>query len=62
MVAVYDLGEDEDTPYIVMQCVRGETLKEGVAQSAPLSETDAGRICRQVLEAAGLLRRASLAS
>ena len=53
VVAVYDLGEDEDTPYIVMQCVRGETLKEVVAQSAPLSEADARRICREVLEAAG---------
>jgi serine/threonine-protein kinase len=53
VVAVYDLGEDEGTPYIVMQCVRGETLKEVIAHSAPLPETDALRICREVLEAAG---------
>jgi eukaryotic-like serine/threonine-protein kinase len=53
VVAVYDLGEDEGTPYIVMQCVRGETLKEVIAHSAPLSEADARRICREVLEAAG---------
>jgi serine/threonine-protein kinase len=53
VVAVYDLGEDEDTPYIVMQCVRGETLKEVIAHSAPLSEADARRICCEVLEAAG---------
>ena len=53
VVAVYDLGEDEGTPYIVMQCVRGQTIKEIVAQSGPLPEADAKRICREVLEAAG---------
>lgn len=53
VVAIYDLGEDHDTPYIVMQYVRGEMLKEVVAQSVPLSEADARRICREVLEAAG---------
>jgi serine/threonine-protein kinase len=36
LVAVYDAGEEDDTPYIVMECVDGEPLSELLARRGPL--------------------------
>jgi serine/threonine protein kinase len=37
--AIYDIGEDGDTPYIVMEALRGETLRERIAKG-PLKVSD----------------------
>jgi len=37
IVNIYDSGEFEDSPFIVMEYVRGETLSEKIKRKAPLS-------------------------
>ena len=37
IVNIYDTGEFEDSPFIVMEYVRGETLAELIKRRAPLS-------------------------
>lgn len=51
VVAVHDLGESDGAPYIVMQYVEGETLKERIARLGALPLNDACRIADQVLQA-----------
>jgi beta-lactam-binding protein with PASTA domain/tRNA A-37 threonylcarbamoyl transferase component Bud32 len=60
IVAVYDHGEDDVTetggakvkvPYIVMELVDGETLREVVNRRGPLPPTEALRITEGVLDA-----------
>jgi eukaryotic-like serine/threonine-protein kinase len=36
VVGVYDAGEDDDRPYIVMECVDGESLAERLRRDGPL--------------------------
>jgi serine/threonine protein kinase len=36
IVGVFDVGEHEGVPYIVMECIEGETLAEVIAREAPL--------------------------
>jgi predicted esterase len=50
--AVHDVGEHEGQPYIVMELLRGETLRERL-QRAPLPVEDAARIGRDVADALG---------
>ena len=37
IVNIYDVGEDGDIHYIVMEYVKGETLKEYIQNNAPIS-------------------------
>lgn len=36
IVSIYDVGEDDGTPYIVMEYVEGRTLKDLIREKAPL--------------------------
>lgn len=60
IVAVYDSGEDRTTesggaglsvPYIVMELVEGQTLREVLNDQGPLAPAEAARICEGVLDA-----------
>lgn len=51
IVTIYDVGEDEDLHYIVMEHVKGNTLKEYIAEHAPISPTRAVQIMKQLTSA-----------
>ena len=50
IVRVFDVGQDEDGPYVVMEHLNGKTLHE-VVSNAPLIEGDFFQIAEQGLEA-----------
>ncbi len=52
IVAVYDVGEVDGRPFIVMELVDGVSLKERIARGGPLPVADAVRLTSQI--AAGL--------
>lgn len=51
IVNVYDVGQYEDTHYIVMELVEGITLKEYIEEKGRLSEKEALQIGKQVAKA-----------
>ncbi|MGB4440020.1 MAG: protein kinase, partial [Sedimentibacter sp.] len=51
IVNIYDTGIDGDVYFIVMEYVKGETLKKYINRKGRLSEHEALRITRQVAEA-----------
>lgn len=53
IVAIYDIGEEEGLPYIIMEYVDGQTLKDKINDEAPLSDDEAVEITLQILEALG---------
>ena len=63
VVATYDTGIDAGTPYIVMELVRGENLRQMLSARGPLEPSTAFFIARQIAEAlceahgAGLVHR-----
>jgi serine/threonine protein kinase len=48
--AIYDIGQDGDTPFIVMEALRGETLRERIGRG-PLKVTDVLDIGIQLADA-----------
>jgi serine/threonine-protein kinase len=40
IVSIYDVGDDNGTPYIVMELVEGGNLKDRIRQSAPLPDAE----------------------
>jgi len=48
IIDVFDVGEEKGQPYIVMELVRGQTLKEIIAAEAPFHPADVGELLRQV--------------
>ena len=48
---IYDVGEDGDTYYIVMEYVKGQTLKELIEDVGPLPLHQAIEIMDQILSA-----------
>ncbi|MGJ8697239.1 MAG: protein kinase domain-containing protein [Verrucomicrobiaceae bacterium] len=52
IVSVFDIGQDEDGPFVVMELLEGETL-EALISRAPLTESDFLTVAEQSLE--GLL-------
>lgn len=48
IIDVYDVGEEQGQPYIVMELVTGQTLKEIIAAEAPFHPADVAELLRQV--------------
>ncbi len=59
IVSVYDVGQDAATrrPYIVMECVEGEDLKQVIRARAPLPPEGAARIAAQIAAALDFAHR-----
>lgn len=48
IIDVYDVGEANGTPYIVMELVRGQSLKEIIAADAPFHPDDVAELLGQI--------------
>jgi eukaryotic-like serine/threonine-protein kinase len=57
VVGVYDRGAHEDTYYIVMENLPGRTLRDLLAEEAPLDQLRAIHFGIQILQAAGFAHR-----
>src|SRR5919108_1811467 len=63
IVQVFDVGEDEGRPFIVMECVEGSTLADELKQRGPLDPAEVVDLALQVCgglehaHAAGLVHR-----
>jgi serine/threonine-protein kinase len=51
VVAVYDWGEEDDTSFIVMEYVPGQTLSEVIQSYSPLAPVHAARIAAEIADA-----------
>ncbi|HEY7031262.1 MAG TPA: Stk1 family PASTA domain-containing Ser/Thr kinase [Thermomicrobiales bacterium] len=51
IIDIYDVGEDRGTPYLVMEYVPGETLKEIIANEGPFDPDDVAILIEQVASA-----------
>ena len=51
IVSVYDVGDDGDLHYIVMEYVKGKTLKQYIQEFAPISPARSVHIMRQLTSA-----------
>ena len=51
IVNIYDVGQDLDSHYIVMEYVEGKTLKQLIEERAPLPVDEAVGIARQICDA-----------
>lgn len=51
IVNIYDVGEDGDIHYIVMEYVKGETLKQYIQSNAPISPNKSVTIMKQLTSA-----------
>lgn len=51
VVSIYDVGQEEDTHYIVMEYVEGNNLNEIIKERAPLQPEEAVRIAIQICDA-----------
>ncbi|WEG11627.1 Stk1 family PASTA domain-containing Ser/Thr kinase [Pullulanibacillus sp. KACC 23026] len=51
IVSIYDIGEEENLHYIVMEFIDGMTLKEYIKQFGPLPSRDAVYILKQIASA-----------
>ncbi|GAA1881811.1 Stk1 family PASTA domain-containing Ser/Thr kinase [Lapillicoccus jejuensis] len=70
VVAIYDSGEDVDealgvldasvVPYIVMEVVEGETLRERLRRTGPLEPAEAARVTEGVLSALAAAHRSGI--
>jgi serine/threonine-protein kinase len=60
IVNVYDVGQDNDVHYIVMEHIAGESLKEYITRAAPLPIDGAVSIAAQILSALEYAHRSGL--
>ncbi|WP_036718756.1 Stk1 family PASTA domain-containing Ser/Thr kinase [Paenibacillus harenae] len=51
VVSIYDVGQEDDTHYIVMEYVEGHNLNEIIQERAPLQADEAVRIAVQIADA-----------
>ncbi|CAM3719979.1 Stk1 family PASTA domain-containing Ser/Thr kinase [Cohnella lubricantis] len=51
IVSIYDVGQEDDTHYIVMELVEGHNLNEIIRDRAPLQVEEAVRIAAQICDA-----------
>lgn len=54
IVNIYDVGDDEDIHYIVMEFVKGKTLKEYILQNSPVSPMKSVMFMKQLTSAISL--------
>ena len=60
VVTVHDVLEVDGTPFIVMELLEGESLRERLHRAGPLSEAEVERIARPLLEALWAAHRAGV--
>lgn len=60
IVPVYDVGGEDGAPYIIMEYIRGRTLKETLDAGGPLDEERAVAIMLPILDALGYAHRQGL--
>ncbi|KQO04522.1 Stk1 family PASTA domain-containing Ser/Thr kinase [Paenibacillus sp. Leaf72] len=53
VVSIYDVGQEEDTHYIVMEYIEGSNLNEIIVERAPLQADESVRIAIQICDALG---------
>jgi len=51
VVSIYDVGQDDDTHYIVMEYIEGGTLNDIIKERAPLQPEEAVRFASQICDA-----------
>lgn len=51
VVSIYDVGQEDDTHYIVMEYIEGNNLNEIIQERAPLQTDEAVRIAVQIADA-----------
>ncbi len=51
IVSIYDVGEEDNIYYIVMEYVEGQTLKQYIQKNAPLNPREALNIMEQIVSA-----------
>lgn len=51
VVSIYDVGQEEDIHYIVMEYIEGQNLNEIIKERAPLQVDEAVRIATQICDA-----------
>lgn len=51
VVQIFDVGQEDDLYYIVMELVEGKTLKEMIQRHGPLLPAEAARIAMEILSA-----------
>ncbi|MDI4646410.1 Stk1 family PASTA domain-containing Ser/Thr kinase [Cohnella hashimotonis] len=51
IVSIYDVGQEEDTHYIVMEYIDGANLNEIIRERAPLAVNESVRIASQICDA-----------
>jgi serine/threonine-protein kinase len=51
IVSIYDVGQDKDLHYLVMEMVEGQNLKEIILEKGKFNENDAVEIAKQICEA-----------
>jgi serine/threonine protein kinase len=60
VVAVFDQGEDDGTPYLTMEYVPGRTLRQALSDEGPLSPSRALEFLDEVLQALAVAHEAGL--
>lgn len=53
IVSIYDVGQEEDTHYFVMEYIEGQNLKEVIKEKGPLPLNEAVNIAKQICEGLG---------
>ncbi|MDQ3167901.1 MAG: protein kinase [Chloroflexota bacterium] len=51
IIDIFDVGEEGDVPYIVMEFIRGESLKQIIQDDAPFNPDDVAALVEQVASA-----------
>ncbi len=60
IVEIYDVGEFENKPYIVMEYVRGKTLKQLISQRKALDVKEASTIMKQLISAVSAAHKSNI--
>ncbi len=60
IVEIYDVGSDNNKQFIVMEYVRGKTLKQLIAQRGALDQKEVVAIMKQLIEATAVAHEANI--